>query len=179
LANANAGADGHWWDTVTLTSSTLPAGTTVDVQFRLDLDATTVVPSQAAPTPYTKLGASFDFYGPDLTAFTSGTSSASSIVHLVLNKSFDVGGIIYAGTRAADFETLDYGEATGVAHFYIDVLTPGASLVSASGQDYSFSAAPVPKPENYAMFLAGLGLLGWVRRRKLVASAGAGIHSPS
>ena len=29
-----------------------------------------------------------------------------------------------------------------------------------------FMAAPVPEPETYAMLLAGLGLLGFARRRK-------------
>jgi hypothetical protein len=29
-----------------------------------------------------------------------------------------------------------------------------------------YALAPVPEPETYAMLLAGLGLLGWVKRRK-------------
>lgn len=46
------------------------------------------------------------------------------------------------------------------------------------GLDYAFritpttSTAPIPEPETYAMLLAGLGLLGFVaRRRKLAATA--------
>ena len=32
-----------------------------------------------------------------------------------------------------------------------------------------FTLAPVPEPESYAMLLAGLGLLGFVARRKIKA----------
>jgi hypothetical protein len=30
----------------------------------------------------------------------------------------------------------------------------------------NFQAAPIPKPETYAMFLAGLGLMGAIARRR-------------
>jgi hypothetical protein len=163
LRNVGATAEGSWWDTVTLGSSTLPAGTTVDILFRLDLDATTVVPSLSAPAV---LRARFDMDGI-LTATSSGTSSISSIQHFVLDGSdlvFGVQGKIFASSQTA-FDTVDYGEATGVAHYYLDVLTPGATLQSASGHDYSFAATSVPEPETYAMMLAGLGLLGFAARR--------------
>jgi hypothetical protein len=35
--------------------------------------------------------------------------------------------------------------------------------------DFYSSAAPVPEPETYAMMLAGLGLLGFVARRRKAA----------
>jgi hypothetical protein len=31
---------------------------------------------------------------------------------------------------------------------------------------YIYEAAPVPEPESYAMFLAGLGLIGAMARRR-------------
>lgn len=40
------------------------------------------------------------------------------------------------------------------------------TLVSASGTDYLVSQVPVPEPETYALFVAGLGVLGVSIRRK-------------
>jgi hypothetical protein len=33
-------------------------------------------------------------------------------------------------------------------------------------QDLGYTVTTIPEPETYAMMLAGLGLLGWVTRRK-------------
>lgn len=57
------------------------------------------------------------------------------------------------------------------AHFYADSLTDGVTLSSVSGHNYA-TMAPVPEPEFYTMMLAGLGLVGFIaRRRRLLASA--------
>lgn len=37
------------------------------------------------------------------------------------------------------------------------------------GDRIEFSAAPVPEPESYAMLLAGLGVVGWMARRRRMA----------
>ena len=34
------------------------------------------------------------------------------------------------------------------------------------GRSYAIAAAPVPEPETYALFLSGLGLVGWAARRR-------------
>ena len=41
-----------------------------------------------------------------------------------------------------------------------EILNPGCSITNTCG------VPPVPEPETYAMMLAGLGLLGWVGRRR-------------
>ncbi len=53
--------------------------------------------------------------------------------------------------------------ALNTVHTYFTVLTEGATLEWASGNTYS---APVPEPETYVMLLVGLGMLGWVGRRR-------------
>jgi hypothetical protein len=64
------------------------------------------------------------------------------------------------------------GNATvhGIAQGYLDTL--GATSVytvqkleSPSSQDFVLTSA-VPEPSTYAMLMAGLGLLGWMKRRK-------------
>lgn len=62
-------------------------------------------------------------------------------------------------------------EALDSAHSFFTVLTEGAAMNWASGHDYSVpSAVAVSEPGIYAMLGVGLGLIGWVRRRrKLVA----------
>ena len=52
------------------------------------------------------------------------------------------------------------------ADFRLDVLTPGWTATSLSGHDYATLTLSVPEPETYAMMLAGLGLLGFVARRR-------------
>lgn len=44
--------------------------------------------------------------------------------------------------------------------------TSGAYAMAVHDGDIAYVAAPVPEPETYAMMLAGLGLLGFVGRRK-------------
>ncbi|RPI47354.1 MAG: PEP-CTERM sorting domain-containing protein [Betaproteobacteria bacterium] len=35
-----------------------------------------------------------------------------------------------------------------------------------SGTTTAFTLAPVPEPETYALMLAGLGMVGWMSRRR-------------
>lgn len=56
-------------------------------------------------------------------------------------------------------------DALHTAHSYFTILTPGATMQSASGHDYSLpSVETVPEPSTYALMFAGLGALGFVTR---------------
>lgn len=43
------------------------------------------------------------------------------------------------------------------------------------GADYSLNLAPVPEPETYAMLLAGLGLMGFIARRRKSTNTTSGV----
>ena len=56
---------------------------------------------------------------------------------------------------AAGFDTTGYTLIPGVLHAY-----------KASATDLAGYTAPVPEPQTYALMLAGLGMLGWMTRRR-------------
>jgi hypothetical protein len=46
-----------------------------------------------------------------------------------------------------------------------------ASIISQpqNAMEFSFTAAPVPEPESWALLMAGLGLIGYAARRRSAA----------
>jgi hypothetical protein len=79
-----------------------------------------------------------------------------------------------AGGADVQLATTTFGDANGV--LAVNDVSAGAyywavagDAVGANGGVYLYSAntAPVPEPETYAMMLAGLGLLGFVGKRRM------------
>jgi hypothetical protein len=137
--------------------SVLSAGTTVNdcshASARADSNLLVETPIGAA------LGGSFATVGacgigpsvPPGPAFLSAPVGST----LVLDGQFRIS--VSAGTSGSTGVTLSDSsvEAGNTAHYYLDVLTPGASAVTGSGVDYS---SPVPEPST--ALLAALGLTG-------------------
>jgi len=117
------------------------------------------------PGTYTRLTV-----GTNLISFTTQMAVGVSIPWQVnLSGQVGVQPIDYFDIRAADASAAF--DALNTVDSYFTVLTPGATMQWDSGHDYSLpSPAAVPEPEIYAMLGVGLGLMGWVRRRRKVAA---------
>lgn len=122
----------------------------------------------------------------------SDATTPSTFLAAITNGSFDTDGSLAntgltAGTNAlrlnanATSATPDYAEYTGARsgetsfggyktklmdldNWTVD--TSNGSYAATVPNTTAFSITPVPEPETYAMMLAGLGLVGWVARRR-------------
>jgi hypothetical protein len=170
-----------WSDLFTITSGALPAGTPVALRLTVVLDATLQVPSTAGSA---RAAANFAQAGWDAPWITgvelrmggsggqppgllSGSHSNSaevgsfvgSSLHLIGQLGLSANYAAPAGVSSA----YAGAQVAGQARYFVDLLTPGASLSTASGFDY---ATPVPEPAAAALWLAGLLALGWRLRRR-------------
>jgi hypothetical protein len=48
--------------------------------------------------------------------------------------------------------------------YYLEVA--GSKAAGDTTYGFTVNLTPVPEPETYALLLAGLGVVGWMRRRK-------------
>lgn len=122
----------------------------------------------------------------------SSATAPTTFLAAITNGSFDTDGLLTGtglseGSSAirlnalATSATPDYAEYTGprsglasfeaykeqvsnVANWTVD--TSNGSYASTTPDLTAFSVTAVPEPESYAMFLAGLGLMGFIARRR-------------
>ncbi len=71
---------------------------------------------------------------------------------------------VYGGFRAGQANFAAYKTLVNNAANWTIVL--GGDQAGQIPNTTAFSITPVPEPETYAMMLAGLGLMGWVARRR-------------
>ena len=107
------------------------------------------------PLPFFGLGSSFSYAAlySNPTGPTSGFNGDEVLLAKVFSDANNEVHFSYSPTAAGNYFLLISGVTTG-----------------ASGGAYSgsilVSAAPIPEPESYAMFLAGLGVMGAIAMRR-------------
>ena len=89
---------------------------------------------------------------------TAGTSGSGS------------GGVnSYTSAAAYDYLAIHFGKGELLFHWAAPVAAGTTFTIAGLPKDlsnYRAFISPVPEPETYAMLLAGLGMLGWLARRR-------------
>lgn len=178
-----------WSDAFTITSSTLAVGTAVQLQLSVTVDGAfkALNPDGVSNDAEGggRMAAAFHFGGWDAPGLTgvdvkwgryvgtqygfgtlSGSFANQAVIETHVGDTVNLVGdlLLWYGQNSGPAATAWYdGYTAGNARFSVDVLTAGAAYSTASGQSY---ITPVPEPEAYALFLAGLGLVGWAARRR-------------
>jgi len=187
----HAGAQSSWHDPFSIQSSTASVGTPVDVRVNVVIGITAFNTHVISDfDPFARVTGQVNFstsYLPgnnvDLCFDSWGTAcSGPGGLNVGLNEfSFDVqfrvgDAFTWSSlfTAEAQVSTNSFSSFLGSgtveisalnsADTYFTVLTPGATMVWASGHNYSL-LTPVPEPASYAMMIAGLAFVGWARRR--------------
>jgi hypothetical protein len=169
-----AQATGVFQDSFLLSASTLAVGTPVTLLLTVTLDGTiarSAVNSAlpALPRVYAGWGLWRDSPLAAAQLFTSSGSVATAQWSTVVGANVDLVGLLDVSLMGliSGQDSQQSESASGIAHYYLDVLTAGVSATSASGFNY---ASPVPEPAPAAMLVAGLAAWGLLIGRRAAPS---------
>ena len=84
---------------------------------------------------------------------------------------FSISGVADIGDPDRQLDGGGFADGRNTVALWLGVLPDGMTVTSASGHDDTVDptaavTAPVPEPETYALLLAGVGVLGFVARRR-------------
>ena len=90
-------------------------------------------------------------------------------VALPVSAFFSISGQENIGDPNRQTDVGGFADGRNTAALWLGTLPDGMTITSASGHDYSIdptAVAAVPEPESYVLLLAGIGVLGFVAKRR-------------
>lgn len=191
----SAGANTNWRDVITVNSDALPIGELVkvratqiidihDVSSESSLQALSGALVGAILRGYNSFSGISTFQQSCIgagyvnclnTPLIVGRNELSIDFDLHTGYDFYIEGVLDSSTYVSSNPAPAYGpqfartsaDAMNTAYTYLTVLTPGATLASASGHNYALpSISAVPEPASWLMMISGFGLVGMAIRRK-------------
>jgi hypothetical protein len=166
--NAIAEARDYWVDSFTITSTTLPAGTPVELQLGVQLRASLASSGFGQGFALAVIGTGLDagwLTGVDTRNVGGGTHSSLTSYWTSVGAEVSFVGQLNSRAWAESGEGVGSATTAAWAGFTVDLLTPGASYLTASGHDYGSQVAAIPEPGSWALLLAGIAALTWRRRQ--------------
>lgn len=149
-------------------------GSTIGWGFNLSNDENFLVVTSVLFEPDTALGTFTDFISAANFFVVGPGNSSSTVWAQTFNADLQTGvgsffinsdatiGSVASGDMVLTYDLFSRSPLDQNFNPDTDTLSNG-NVLSASG---SVTVSPIPEPETYAMLLAGLGLLGFVTRRK-------------
>lgn len=167
-----------WIDRMKISSGVLPTGTPVELRFTTVLSGL-LSPSLVGPGVNNFAVADAFFQAGASQLHATGvpgilTTTDTMVVHSSVGAALSLEAqLILTASATADVlrgiaaasETANY---SNTSDFFIDVLTPGASYITDSGQTY-FSPEPTPEPSTFLLLGSGFAAVAggaWRSRRK-------------
>ncbi|MDI1298128.1 FxDxF family PEP-CTERM protein [Methylotenera sp.] len=109
-----------------------------------------------------------DFSFSNVTGTLSGSVASKTITFSLFDivntatNALVINGTVFGGVAKVDFGFLEGTLGSGMYSLHIAGTATGPKASYAG----TLSVSPVPEPETYGMMLAGLGLMGFVARRR-------------
>ncbi len=101
-------------------------------------------------------------FGP----FVSGTTSASTVDRINGTVGFNFGTTGVAAGQSTNVMEI-HTDATSYVSHWMGVIDATGGFAAAFAPGLDGAPPPIPEPETYALMLAGLGLLGFIGKRRM------------